>query len=125
MVRIINLLICLALAGNSIAQTNGAADFSSLRILKEGNDGEMSDFAVSKDQRYIAVANENKIIKIYDGVTGKFLKRITGFHPSPEEIIITPDSESIITVGLDNKIAIIELQLLSDSRSLNLKYIRS
>ena len=64
MVRIINLLICLALAGNSIAQTNGAADFSSLRILKEGNDGEMSDFAVSKDQRYIAVAHENKVIKI-------------------------------------------------------------
>lgn len=58
MVRILNLLICIAITGNSIAQTNWAAGFSSLRILKEGNDGEMSDFAVSKDQRYLVVANE-------------------------------------------------------------------
>lgn len=121
MCRTITLLLFLAIPCLVTAQNNSAADFSSLRILKEGNDGEMSDFAVSKDQRYIVVANENKVIKIYDGVTGKFLKRITGFHPSPEEIIITPDSESIITVGLDNKIAIIELKTGSLRRTITLK----
>jgi WD40 repeat protein len=78
--------------------------------MKEGDDGEMSDFAVSKDQRYIVVANENKVIKIYDGLSGKFIKRISGFHPQPEEIIITPDNEKIVTVGLDNKIALIDLK---------------
>ncbi len=121
MLRILNLLLCLAIAGNMIAQTNSVADFSSLRILKEGNDGEMNDFAVSKDQRYIVVANENKIIKLYDGSTGKFLKRIIGFHPSPEEIIITPNNETIITVGLDSKIAIIELKTGSLKQTITLK----
>lgn len=64
MLRIPTLLLCLAISGCIMAQTTDATDFSSLRILKEGNDGEMSDFAVSKDQRYIAVANENKVIKL-------------------------------------------------------------
>ncbi len=115
------LCLCFAIPSPLLAQTESSADFSSLRILKEGNDGEMNDFAVSKGQRYIVVANENKVIKIYDGVTGKFLKRITGFHPSPEEIIITPNNEKIITVGTDNKIAIIELKTGELSQTITFK----
>jgi hypothetical protein len=111
MLRLGILLICISIPAILSAQSNtSTADFSSLRIMKEGSDGEMSDFAVSKDQRFIAVANENKVIKIYDGLSGKFLRRITGFHPAPEEIIITPDNEKLVTVGLDNKIAILDLK---------------
>lgn len=111
MLRVSFLVICTLIPQLLTAQTNnGTADFSSLRIMKEGNDGEMSDFAVSKDQRFIAVANENKVIKIYDGLSGKFIRRISGFHPTPEEIIITPDNEKLITVGLDNKIAILDIR---------------
>ncbi len=122
MTRIITSFTCLILSFSLFAQTNnGTADFSSLRILKEGNDGEMSDFAVSNDQRYIAVANENSVIKIYDGLTGKFIKRISGFHPHPQEIIITPDNEKLVTVGLDNKIAIIDLKTSTLKKSITLK----
>jgi WD40 repeat protein len=110
MVRIILLLCFISLPMAMLAQTNGKADFSSLKILRDGNDGEMSDFAVSKDQKYIIVANANKNIKIYEGTSGKFIKRITGHHIDPEEIIITPDNESIISAGLDNKIAVLDIK---------------
>ncbi len=42
------------------AQENETADFSSLKINSTGADGDMLDFAISKDQRFIAVANEKK-----------------------------------------------------------------
>jgi WD40 repeat protein len=92
------------------AQSNETADFSSLRIAQAGNDGEMLDFAVSKDQRYIAVANENKIIKLYDGSNGKFIRRINGHHLQLLEILISPDNEKIITIGFENSIAVFDLK---------------
>lgn len=103
------------------AQNNGPAEFSALRVEKEGSDGEMSDFAISKDQRYIVVAHENKVIRLYDGSSGKFIKRISGFHFDPEEITITPDNERIITVGLDNKLAVIDLKSGEIKKTITLK----
>jgi WD40 repeat protein len=91
------------------SQENDVADFSSLKIHSEGNDGEMLDFAVSKDQRYIAVANENKLIKLYDGISGKLIKRITGYHSQLIEIIISSDNRFIISAGFDNSIAVIDI----------------
>ncbi len=92
------------------AQDNETADFSSLKINTTGADGNMLDFAVSHDQRYIVVANEKKVIKIYDGRTGRFIKNITGYHSTLMEIILSHDGERIITAGLDNSIAVIDLK---------------
>lgn len=122
MLRNVIIILSITISYSVIAQTNnGTADFSSLRIMREGIDGEMNDFAVSKDQRYIVVANENNVIKIYDGISGKFIRRIKGFHPQPEEIIISPDNEKLITVGLDNKIAIIDIKTGELKKTITLK----
>ncbi len=50
------------------------------------------------------------MIKIYEGGTGRFLKRITGYHDNLIEIIISPDGEKIITAGFDNSIAVFDLK---------------
>lgn len=104
-----------------LAQEREVADFSSIKIAAEGSDGNMLDFAVSKDQRYIAIANENKVIKLFDGRTGRFIKRIRGFHENLTEIILSPDSERIITSGLENSIAVIDIKTGEFINSINLK----
>ncbi len=110
MYRIIT-LICLCLfSGSMLAQESETADFSALVIKSHGKDGEMLDFAVSQDQRYIAVANENEVIKLYDGRTGRFVKRIQGYHGDLIEILISPDNDRLITAGFDNSIAVIDIQ---------------
>jgi WD40 repeat protein len=103
-------VLLLSVSLSIFAQDNETADFSSLKINTTGADGNMLDFAVSHDQRYIVVANEKKVIKIYDGRTGRFIKNITGYHNTLMEIILSHDGERIITAGLDNSIAVIELK---------------
>ncbi|MBS1558942.1 MAG: caspase family protein [Bacteroidetes bacterium] len=91
------------------SQTNETADFSSLRILSAGNDGAMQAFALSRDQRYLAIANEHKVIKIFDGHTGKFIKRISGYQEHVVEISILP-SGKILTAGFDNSLALLSIE---------------
>jgi WD40 repeat protein len=98
-----------------------AADFASLKIAAEGEDGEMLDFAVSKDQKYLAIANEHKVIKLFDGRSGRFIKRITGFHENLTEIILSPDGERIITTGMENSIAVIDIRTGEFVNSISLK----
>lgn len=102
------LILCLSLG--VFAQDNEIADFSSLKINTTGSDGNMLDFAISQDQGFIVVANEKKVIKVYDGRTGRFIKNITGYHTTLLEIILTYNGEKIITIGLDNSIAVIDLK---------------
>jgi len=68
------------------AQNSETADFSSLAIQNAGNDGEMQDFALSPDKKYILIANENKVLKLFDGITGKFIRRLEGVHRDVLEI---------------------------------------
>ncbi len=109
------------LTGTAWGQDKVTADFSSLKIAAEGLDGDMLDFAVSKDQKYIAIANENKVIKLFEGRTGRFVKRITGFHANLTEIILSPDGEKIITSGLDNSLAVIDIKTGAFINSVKLK----
>lgn len=104
-------LIALLTSTLVFAQTDDTAEFSSLRILNTGTDGHMQHFSISRDQRYIVIANENKNIKIFDGLTGKFIKRIRGYHSDLIEIITLPKNERLLSAGLsDNSLATIDIQ---------------
>ena len=70
------LLVIFTCSASLYAQN--VADFSSLKINDVGNDGKMLDFAFSADQSSFAIANENKILKIFNGRTGKFVRQIQG-----------------------------------------------
>jgi len=90
------------------AQNSETADFSSLAIQNAGNDGEMQDFALSPDKKYILIANENKVLKLFDGITGKFIRRLEGVHRDVLEIRVSPKGEKIISIGGDNTIVVID-----------------
>ncbi len=121
MKSLLSILIFNFLCFSIFAQESETADFSSLKINSTDADGDMLDFAVSKDQRYIAVANENKVIKLFDGRTGRFIKRIQGFHSNLIEIIVSPDSERLITAGFDNSLAVIDIKSAEVLNTVKLK----
>ncbi|MEM8568260.1 MAG: caspase family protein [Bacteroidota bacterium] len=86
------------------------ADFSTLKINNVGNDGKMLDFAFSSDQSSFAIANENKVLKIFDGRTGKFIKQIKGHQDNVVEIRLTHDGSKLISLGFDNTLALIDVK---------------
>lgn len=101
------------------AQNSETADFSSLKILDPGDDGEMLDFALSRNERFYAIANENKVIKLFDGRTGKFIKRFEGFRSDVIEIRLTDDGKRLIALHFDNSLAVIDVmsnQLVSTTK---------
>ena len=102
------LLVIFTCSASLYAQN--VADFSSLKINDVGNDGKMLDFAFSADQSSFAIANENKILKIFNGRTGKFVRQIQGYQDNVIEIRLTEDGSKLISLGFDNSLALIDVK---------------
>lgn len=118
MTRLLFLILIIVFTSNP-AWPQETAEFSSLAISSVGTDGEMLDFTVSTDQKYIAVANENKVIKLFDGRTGRFIKRFTGYHDQVVEIVLIR-GDRLLSVGFDASLAIIDIQTEQVVKTLSL-----
>ena len=74
--------------------------------VERGIGGTVFDIAVSPSGRYIAAAFADNTIKVWDAVTGQWLRTLIGHRDDVIRIAVTPDEEYIVSASWDHTIRI-------------------
>jgi WD40 repeat protein len=70
--------------------------------------GGSSSLAFSPDGRWVATADGDALVRVYDASTGKLRSTVQGFLLEPMAVVFSPDGKSILAGGVDKTVSIVD-----------------
>lgn len=91
-------------------------DWQTLRCLHELriNDVDQQDLgvtsvAISPDSRLVAAGSLDKVVRVWDAVTGQLLERLEGHKDSVYSVAFMPDGKTLVSGSLDKTLRMWQL----------------
>lgn len=69
----------------------------------------MTSIAISGDSRLIAAGSLDRVVRIWDAVTGNLLEKLEGHKDSVYSVAFMPDNKSLVSASLDKKLKLWQL----------------
>ncbi len=100
---VVNTLMCLCIYASVISAQN--RDLPEI-FVQLGHSERITQIEYTPDGKYIVSAGDDKILKIWDAVTGRELRTLSGHTSESIHFAILPGLKSIISGGLENRLYI-------------------